>query len=116
MDQRDGYKEGEDKYYKNLIIDHPDKKQCLIRCIQLAAYMTDKSTFDALSSWEIPRMPFSAKFLIDLGVPKGKKMSQIINRVKELWKEGGFKVDDDDEKRRLEEEATRIAEEIRNAS
>lgn len=90
VQERDNYRRGDAKYYQDIIIDSSEKKQYLQRCQQLAAYMDDKDVYNALQTWEMPVLPFSAKVFIEAGVPKGKKLAQGVEIVKQKWKDSGF--------------------------
>ena len=77
-------------------MDSSDSKQCHSRCIQLAAYMADRKVIDELTAWELPKLPFSAKFLLDLGVPKGRKIAMYVGKIRERWKETNFTASQED--------------------
>lgn len=71
-------------------MDSSESKQCHSRCIQLAAYMADRTVVDELTAWELPKLPFSAKFLLGLGVPKGRRIATFISQVRDEWKKSNF--------------------------
>lgn len=52
--------------------------------------MNDRLVYDALTLWEIPKFPFSAKVFTEGGVPKGKKIARGLEMVKQKWKESGY--------------------------
>jgi len=92
LEHRDNYHENNCKYYKDLVIDSSEQKQSLYRCIELAKYMGDKVISWELGQWEIPKLPFSARFLVERGVQK-RTLSAIVNQVRERWKDSGYSLD-----------------------
>ena len=78
VEQRDKYRRGDVKYYQDSVIDSFEKKQCISRCRQLAAYMDDNEVYSALTNWKIPVLPFSANKFLEAGVPKGKRLALLI--------------------------------------
>jgi len=91
IENRSSYRKGNSEYYKHLIVDSSSERtQCHKRCIQLAAYMNDRTVYDSLRTWDIPTLPFSAKVFIELGIPKGKKLSLGVGIVKQKWKDSNF--------------------------
>lgn len=89
--EREDYSKGDVKKYKGLIAKSKEQKQMLKRCVELSVYMDDWKVYEALSSWMIPKFPFNAKFLIDAGVPKGKKLTEYVELVKDQWIHSDFK-------------------------
>lgn len=95
VSEKSRYVRADPKYYQDLVTDHSGGKPLLNNAIQLAAYMADRINYTALSAWEIPKMPFSAKTLIEAGVPKGKLLSKYLDIIRQEWKRTNFKADNE---------------------
>lgn len=82
---------GDPKFYQDMVTESSGGKAVLNNCIQLAAYMGDHINYNTLSNWEIPKMPFSAKALMEAGVPKGKLLSKYLDVIRREWKDSNFR-------------------------
>lgn len=87
VQERDSYQRGDTKRYQDTIVDSSERAQCHAKCLQMAAYQDDMTVYNCLRDWEIPKMPFSAKVLLEGGVPKGRKIARGLEMVKCRWKE-----------------------------
>lgn len=79
------------KFYQDMVTDSSDRKGMLEKCKQLAAYMDDSLTYKTLVAWDIPRMPFNAKVLLEAGVPRGKLVNKYLEVIRREWKDSNFK-------------------------
>ena len=48
------------------------------------------AVFKVMESWEPPRFPVNGHDLLAAGCPKGRMMSAVTAKLRELWKESDF--------------------------
>ncbi|GAB0089575.1 CCA tRNA nucleotidyltransferase 1, mitochondrial [Sergentomyia squamirostris] len=63
---------------------------------QLLIYHNKMKLYKILSTWEIPRFPISGLHLKEHGCSQGKVMGHVMNALKEIWAQEGFKSTSED--------------------
>jgi len=105
---REQYATYDTKQFQDLIIDSQDQKVTHYHCVELAKYLNLRDTLTELREWAVPRFPFSARVLVEAGLPKGPILSRIVEAVKQEWKASSFTL--------TESELNKIAQELVNDS
>lgn len=86
-------KDGSDpvKPYKDLILMGKEKntKQYVMEVLK---YRGDQLLLNQLRDWQPPQFPVSGKDLIALGIPKGRRFGNILDRLKESWIESDYEL------------------------
>lgn len=64
--------------------------------MEVLKYRGDHQLLDRLQNWEPPRFPISGKDLLNLGVPKGKRLGYILKSLKDNWIESDYEQSKED--------------------
>ena len=52
--------------------------------------VTWKTFIDSVTHWRAPQFPISGQDIVDLGIPPGHQVGQVLNEVEEWWIAGNF--------------------------
>lgn len=69
-------------YAQDLLVDACDRDNVL----ELLRYAGLPEAANALRDWAVPRFPISGQALVDLGIPWGPRIGEILRELKEQWK------------------------------
>ncbi|PIK52820.1 putative CCA tRNA nucleotidyltransferase 1, mitochondrial [Apostichopus japonicus] len=83
------------KPYKDLIL-LGNVKNSRQYVMEVLKYRGDHQLLDRLQNWEPPRFPISGKDLLNLGVPKGKRLGYILKSLKDNWIESDYEQSKED--------------------
>lgn len=82
-------------YQKSIVLNHMSTTAPVVKefVLELLKYQDKRDIYDQLLRWSIPRMPVGGKQLNEHGVPPGRKMGFITQKLKEIWCAHRFNID-----------------------
>lgn len=85
------------RHYKKLIV-LSGKNQNVNKeyVLELLKYNNKRELFEELQVWIPPRFPVNGVMLQTHGVPAGKRIGLVLERLKTIWAEGNFEISPDD--------------------
>lgn len=58
--------------------------------LELLKYRGDADTYRVIEAWEPPKFPVNGHDLMEAGCPKGRMMSAVTTKLREIWKDSDF--------------------------
>lgn len=79
-------------YQKKIVL--TSSNQAIIKefLLELLKYNDKRDLHDKLLAWRIARMPVASSHLAEKGVPPGKNMGQILQRLREIWCDNNLQI------------------------
>ena len=85
------------KYCQDLLCDSVGKEpKTKDKISELLKYWGDSDTLDEFSKWDLPKFPVNGHKLIERGIKKGPMLAKTLNALRQIWKESGYTLTEDD--------------------
>ncbi len=69
---------------------------CKAFVLEVLKYRGDEDIHRQIEEWEVPKFPVNGHDLVSQGCPKGKMMSVIMKKLREMWKQSDFEMGHDE--------------------
>lgn len=63
--------------------------------LELLILNDKKRLYDQLFEWEMPKYPLNGTILIEKGCPAGKKIKYALNKLRDIWADNNFQLEQD---------------------
>lgn len=91
LDYRNTPQESIVQTFKYLIVDYHSKpSDCMAWALETLKYLGLKDEFKTLEQWQVPRLPVTGMDIIEVGCPKGRLVSIVTYKLKQIWKKSNF--------------------------
>ncbi|XP_033102896.1 CCA tRNA nucleotidyltransferase 1, mitochondrial-like [Anneissia japonica] len=85
------------KSLQDIIVANTGKEKNIVPYVcEIFKYRGEKANLDAIVNWTIPVFPVSGKDLLAAGVPRGKELGKILDRMKMKWTDSNYKLNRDE--------------------
>lgn len=64
--------------------------------LELLKFNDKKRLHDQLLEWEMPYYPLNGKILIEKGCPAGKKIKYVLEKLRDIWADSNFTLQQDE--------------------